>query len=144
MKKKVTSGIIFHDGNKFFAVKPTGFDRWEIPKGCVNDKEDHLNAALRELQEETGIFGINTTKILDMGVRHYNNEKDIHLFIYYGNIDFIKLEDCFCSSKFTDKNGEEKSEICEYTFIPYNKGYKKNFHGAMLRVLSDIFEETNL
>jgi len=145
MKKKVTAGIIFHDGKKFLAVKPTGQNRWDVPKGCVEKDEKHLEAALREVKEETDIdsYYINKNFILDMGIRSYNNEKDIHLFVYYGNIDFIKLEECKCNSYFKNENGETLPEVEKYIFVQHEQ-YKKYFSGNMLRVVNDIFEETNL
>lgn len=145
MKKKVTSGIIFHDGKKFLAVKPTGQNRWDIPKGCVEPNENHLDAALREVEEETNIksYDINCNFILDMGIRSYTNEKDIHLYIYYGNIDFINIENCKCNSLFKNENGDLLPEVEKYIFVQHEQ-YKKYFSGNMLRVINDIFEETNL
>jgi len=31
------------------------YDDWSLPKGKLNDHEDHAAAALREVQEETGL-----------------------------------------------------------------------------------------
>lgn len=143
MKKKITAGIIFHDGKKFLITKPTGKNVWDIPKGCVEKDEDHLDAALRETQEETGIFGVNKKLIIDMGIRPYNNEKDIHVFIYYGNLDFIDINKCHCSSTFKNDKGEDVPEVDTYLFIQHEK-YKKYFSGNLYRIINDIFEETNL
>jgi 8-oxo-dGTP pyrophosphatase MutT (NUDIX family) len=153
MKKRVTAGIIFHDGKKFFAARPTGKDKWDMPKGRVEDGENHVEAALREVEEETGIYVPSLANMIDMGVRSYNDEKDIHLYIYYGNLDFIKIENCTCKATFNSKYGRDMPEMCEYKFIPFDftnkKTFKesvlrKHFQGNMFRVLNDIFEETNL
>ena len=143
MKKMVSAGIIFHDGKKFLACKPTGQDRWDIPKGRVEEKEDHYTAALRETFEETGIENINKNKIMDMGIRPYNKEKDIHIYIYYGNLDFIKINECRCDSLFENKEGQMIQEVEAYMFVPHNS-FRRYFKGNMLRVINDIFEETNL
>ena len=151
MKERVTAGIIFHDGNKFLAIRPTDRDKWDVPKGRVEKGETALEAAIRETREETGIIVPASANFIDMGVRSYNKEKDINLFIYYGNLDFIDIKDCSCDSLFVDKNGVEKQEVEDYKFIPFDhrKGYKdrilrRSFGGNLLRVLGDIFEETNL
>ena len=39
---------------------------WEIPEGGCPEGEDPLNAAKRELQEETGLLAITWTPILEM------------------------------------------------------------------------------
>ncbi len=52
----VTSGIevlLVHPGGPFWAKKNES--AWSIPKGLVDPREDHLDAAKRELLEETGI-----------------------------------------------------------------------------------------
>lgn len=45
--------LLVHPGGPFWARKD--FGAWSIPKGLFNEKEDPLQAALRELQEETGL-----------------------------------------------------------------------------------------
>ena len=45
--------LLVHPGGPYFASRDEG--SWGIPKGMVNPEEDEQVAALRELQEETGI-----------------------------------------------------------------------------------------
>jgi len=55
--KKVKSEIYFfiaHPGGPFWKNKDVG--SWSIPKGEFTDEEEPLQAAIREFQEETGIF----------------------------------------------------------------------------------------
>ncbi|MCX6829430.1 MAG: NUDIX hydrolase [candidate division Zixibacteria bacterium] len=42
---------------------PTGNDSWELPMGSVEPGETYINAAHRELAEETGITGVDVTQI---------------------------------------------------------------------------------
>ena len=44
--------LIAHPGGPFWAKKDEG--AWSIPKGLVDDGEDHYEAALREFREELG------------------------------------------------------------------------------------------
>lgn len=46
--------LLVHPGGPFWAKRDTG--AWSIPKGEFGPGEDPLNAAKRELQEETGII----------------------------------------------------------------------------------------
>jgi predicted NUDIX family NTP pyrophosphohydrolase len=45
--------FLVHPGGPFFRKKDEGY--WSIPKGLIEDGEDHLSAAIREFEEETGI-----------------------------------------------------------------------------------------
>lgn len=45
--------FLVHPGGPYFKNKDDGF--WGIPKGLIEPDEDHLAAAKREFEEETGI-----------------------------------------------------------------------------------------
>eukprot|EP01035_Chromulina_nebulosa_P015388 gene15388-20392_t len=45
--------LLVHPGGPFWAKKDVG--AWSIPKGEFDDNEEPLTAAIRELEEETGI-----------------------------------------------------------------------------------------
>ncbi len=45
--------LLFHPGGPYWAKKDAGV--WSIPKGELNDNEEPVQAAERELKEETGI-----------------------------------------------------------------------------------------
>ena len=63
--KNISAGLLMYsrkNGLKVFLVHPGGpffmkknDDYWGIPKGLTEEDEDHLQAALREFEEETGI-----------------------------------------------------------------------------------------
>lgn len=52
-KEKTIEVLLVHPGGPFWAKKDEG--AWSIPKGEVGDDEDLLVAAIREMEEETGI-----------------------------------------------------------------------------------------
>jgi predicted NUDIX family NTP pyrophosphohydrolase len=52
-KAKILEVLLVHPGGPFWAKKDEG--AWSIPKGELNDNEDPLTAAIREMKEETGI-----------------------------------------------------------------------------------------
>ena len=43
------------DGAQLLLGRFTGLGLWDIPKGLADPGEDHLTAAGRELEEETGL-----------------------------------------------------------------------------------------
>ena len=59
--------ILLNDENKVFVAKridnPKNF--WQMPQGGVDDGEDFLNAAFRELEEETSIKKVRLIKEID-------------------------------------------------------------------------------
>jgi predicted NUDIX family NTP pyrophosphohydrolase len=52
-KKSKPEILLFHPGGPYWAKKDAGV--WSIPKGLLNEDEEPLDAAKRELKEETGI-----------------------------------------------------------------------------------------
>lgn len=40
---------------KWLLIKPTGTDRWQLPKGKIDKGESTIEAALREVKEEGGV-----------------------------------------------------------------------------------------
>ncbi len=59
--------VVLNKENKVFVAKridnPKNF--WQMPQGGVNDGEDYLAAAFRELEEETSIKKVELIKELD-------------------------------------------------------------------------------
>lgn len=51
-RKNTIEFFLVHPGGPFFAKKDKGW--WTIPKGELNDGEQPLEAAIREIGEETG------------------------------------------------------------------------------------------
>ena len=65
--------VVLNKTNKVFVAKridnPKNF--WQMPQGGVNDGEDFLTAAYRELEEETSIKNVELISELD-GIITYN------------------------------------------------------------------------
>lgn len=116
MPKELSAGfIIFNKGsNRLLVSHPTGNPSngrhsWDIPKGHVEKGEDPLEAALRELYEETGLEHVEDT--FEIGRVPYRSDKALHLFSAYVDFD---IGDLHCDSKFTDSYGVEKPEVDRY------------------------------
>ena len=58
-KKEISAGFLFETPEGFLLVHPTarakGKGNWDIPKGHIETGEYPLEAAIRELKEETGL-----------------------------------------------------------------------------------------
>ena len=116
MPKELSAGfIIFQKGsNRLLVSHPTGNPSngrhsWDIPKGHVEKGEDPLEAALRELYEETGLEHVEDT--FEIGRVPYRSDKVLHLFSAYVDFD---IGDLHCDSKFQDSYGVETPEVDRY------------------------------
>ena len=71
-----TEVFIAHPGGPFFAAKDAG--HWTIPKGEVEDGEDHLATAIREFKEETGIVIDPGARFIELGSILQKGGKTVH------------------------------------------------------------------
>lgn len=62
-------GIVQHTDNSFLMIKRFGF--WDFPKGKVEDKEANEEAAIREVEEETGVEGLKIIRELPTAYHIY-------------------------------------------------------------------------
>lgn len=63
---------------EYLYSKKRGNDSWELQGGHIEIKETPYNAAVRELQEEAGIFCPSLIPIAD----YYTDERDTHSLNY--------------------------------------------------------------
>jgi len=78
-------GIIFIDNDKYLVVQGNS-GIWSFPKGRVNENENDINCALREVLEETGV------KLEEKDIIYCNKIKiDYNIyFILPTSIEYIK------------------------------------------------------
>ncbi|MDB5840933.1 MAG: hydrolase [Herminiimonas sp.] len=78
----------------------TGTNHWDIPKGLQDPGETPLEAAKRELREETGLE-FDDALFEEIGCFPYRRDKKLHLFKVYAAEDFDSLGHLICTSHFT-------------------------------------------
>jgi 8-oxo-dGTP pyrophosphatase MutT (NUDIX family) len=79
--------------------------------------EQPVEAALRELVEETGIV-MKAERLKDLGRFVYRRDKDLHLFAVRATDDEVKLEECVCESYFPRRrDGEMIPEMDAYRWV---------------------------
>jgi putative (di)nucleoside polyphosphate hydrolase len=133
---KISAGLLLTDGKVLLMCHVTNSNpsRFDIPKGCIEKKEAHIDAMKREVLEETGlvISFEDEENLLDLGIFDYLPNKRLHLFLYeqeqLPDINLMK-----CSSMFTmfDK---EWPECDGYKYILFNE-LKGNTSKALFPVL---------
>jgi 8-oxo-dGTP pyrophosphatase MutT (NUDIX family) len=80
MPGKTTScGVIVTDGARLLLGHATRSPRWDIPKGVIEPGEAQIDAAVRELREETGLSAA-PDELRPLGIFPYLRNKDLVLF----------------------------------------------------------------
>ncbi len=80
--------MLVHPGGPFWAHKDDG--AWSLPKGVVDEGEELLEAAKRELREELGVEPPSGPWI-DLGAATLRSRKIVHAFCARGDLDPSKL-----------------------------------------------------
>jgi 8-oxo-dGTP pyrophosphatase MutT (NUDIX family) len=78
----LSCGVIVSDGARLLLGHATRSARWDIPKGKAEPGEDALAAALRELQEESGLVA-DAAALRPLGTHVYLPAKDLALFAWF-------------------------------------------------------------
>lgn len=116
--KHLSCGFIIKDTitGKYLGCHPTGNNsgNFDIPKGHMRQGETELEAATRELNEETGIELNGSENIIELGRFEYKRDKDLYLFYLELPIDINTLH---CSSMFTDPVGNRHPEMDGYVLL---------------------------
>ena len=81
MARRTSCGVVITDGDVLLLGHATGSPRWDIPKGLAEPGEEFRVAAVRELQEETGL-AVAPEALRDLGVQRYMPGKDLALFVW--------------------------------------------------------------
>jgi 8-oxo-dGTP pyrophosphatase MutT (NUDIX family) len=91
--------VILNPQGEVLLCHATDTSHWDVPKGQGEPGEEPVEAALRELVEETGIV-LDAARLKDLGRFVYRRDKDLHLFAVRVTDEEVKLEACVCESFF--------------------------------------------
>lgn len=136
---ELSAGFILIDKgtHKVLGGHPTGRPytynyAYDIPKGHIEDGETPLDAAKRELKEETGIVLSDKQAIHEIGHVSYNSKKSLHLFSTEIDIDLSKLH---CDSTFVDSFGNVKPEVDHFILTDRCDQFFMNMRRHIMREL---------
>lgn len=120
--KQVSAGFIIDTPLGWLLCHPTGSfqDRWDFPKGRIENGEDFMSGAIRELQEETGLVYENLKPYIleqiDLGESAYQSDKRIHM-IYIKVSCYVNPASLECSTDF-ECHGRMIPEMDAYRIVP--------------------------
>lgn len=122
MAKTISTGfIVLSKSNKVLIGKGCNRENncWTVFKGSVEEGESWIEAAIRELKEESGI-DINASKELQMSISsnpvhsYTMRNKYVHLYLLKDDDSVLDGYEFKCDSKI---NGDGPPEILDYKWV---------------------------
>ncbi len=81
LPRRISCGVIVTDGANLLLGHATRTPRWDIFKGLAEPGEPLLQAAVRELREETGLVA-QPAVLASRGIHPYLRDKALALFVW--------------------------------------------------------------
>ena len=118
MPKFLSCGVIVRRvSGELLLCHATGRNYWDIPKGLRDPGESSVNAALRELRDETGLL-LQPEQLQDLGVHRYLPGKDLQLFVLHPPDPSIDIDPCACSTYYTVRGSTRRiPEVDAYRWM---------------------------
>lgn len=109
--------LLAHPGGPFWTNKDDG--AWSIPKGLVDDSEDHLSTAKREFEEELG-SAPNAAEFLPLGEIKQKAGKTVVAFAFEGDLDPATIKSNTFKAQWPPRSGQWRSfpEVDRAAFFP--------------------------
>jgi predicted NUDIX family NTP pyrophosphohydrolase len=99
--------LLVHPGGPYWARKDLG--AWSIPKGLIEDGEEPLDCALRELEEELGSrLAFAAEALIELGSVRQKAGKLVHCWAAEGDFDPATLRSNTFSMEWPPRSGAER------------------------------------
>lgn len=120
-------GIVINSKKQVLLVSQDG-SSWSFPKGHIEEGEDALEAAKREINEESGVYNLQLINKMGSYKRHKIGDdlkedkselKTIHLFLFKTNQEFLQPID----GENPEARWVEKERVSELLTHPKDKDF---------------------
>jgi 8-oxo-dGTP pyrophosphatase MutT (NUDIX family) len=110
--------VLLNTLDELLVCRTTGRGRWDLPKGAREAGEPSIDAAVRELEEETSLC-VDGTLLVSMGEFDYLPTKRLHLFGVLVQKHAVDLSLLRCRTTFVDvATGTILPEVDAYAWQP--------------------------
>jgi 8-oxo-dGTP pyrophosphatase MutT (NUDIX family) len=123
MPKRTSCGVVITDGTRILLGHATRSPRWDIPKGLAEPGEGFPSAAVRELEEETGL-SVPERELRPLGVHSYMRDKDLALFAWTLP-ELPSPQMLTCRSTFMLPSGAIVPEFDRFGLFPWEEALTK-------------------
>ena len=139
--KRVSCGVLVTDGARLLIGHATRTPRWDIPKGMAEPGEAALDAAVRELREETGLVAA-PADLAPLGTHAYLRDKDLALFVWRQAVmpDPRRLA---CATFVVLPDGRQFPELDDFAVLPWDAALAR-LNANLSRVLAAVREATGV
>jgi putative (di)nucleoside polyphosphate hydrolase len=91
--------LVLDKDRRLLLCHVTGTPKWDIPKGMQDPGETELEAAVRELREETSL-AFDPQRFQELGRFDYRRDKALHLYRVEVGDTLLRLDHLVCRSYF--------------------------------------------
>jgi 8-oxo-dGTP pyrophosphatase MutT (NUDIX family) len=137
--RQTSCGVIVTDGERILLGHATRSPRWDIPKGVAEPGESCIEAAVRELREETGLMAA-VDEFADLGLFPYLRGKDLALFLWTPR-QLPDPQTLVCTSRFALPNGTLLPEFDRFGLFSWDEALTR-IGKNLVRVLTSIPHST--
>ena len=114
-----TCGVLVMDGPRLLLGHASRSPRWDIPKGVAGADEAFVDAASRELAEETGLVAL-ADDLVDLGKHVYLPGKNLALFAWTPSV-MPDPADLVCRSMVERAGSAPYPELDRFGLFPWEK-----------------------
>lgn len=135
---EAAGGVVFNEEKKVLLIFRRGF--WDLPKGKIEKGESIPEAAVREVEEETGV--VNPKIIEKIAFEDLSNEGTYHVYIEKGKT-ILKIShwyNMFLASGSVGLTPQTMEDIEQAIWVEKNQvsKYYKGMYPSIIEVLNNI------
>lgn len=135
--------LLAHPGGPFWEKRDEG--AWTIPKGLIEEGEDHLVAARREFEEETGLHP--TGPFISLGSVKQKAGKIVHAWAWEGDADATLIKSNWMKMEWPSKSGNwvqfPEVDRCEWFRTEEAKLKINAAQAKLIQILEDKLQNKN-